>query len=327
MPGQPSQPHPRPRRRSRWRVAGPLLAAAVAVYALSGFYFVDPDEQAVVRWFGRIPEGQMIGPGLRYAPPWPVCRVDTPKTTEMRRAYVGLLPEQREAIARGSVGAIQDSTATDILTGDSNILKVTLVVQYRLSDPAAYLTNTEAPDRLVRSAVQAALVEGLGSLPVDRALTTAKGALQNDVIESAQRLLDSYGAGVRLAGAQLDTIEPPRAVADAFKDVVSAKKDGERMVDQARADANSILPQARGDAERLLREAEGYGLAKVSRAQGDADRFVSLLTEYHRAPDVTRDRLWLEAFDRVLPRVRLYVLDDPGDGAPSRIRIVGRPAS
>ena len=88
------------------------LAAAVAVYASSGFYFVDPDEQAVVRWFGRIPEGQAIGPGLRYAPPWPVCRVDTPKTTEMRRAYVGLLPEDREAIARGSLGAIQDSTAT-----------------------------------------------------------------------------------------------------------------------------------------------------------------------------------------------------------------------
>jgi len=162
MPEQSRQPDPRPRRRSRWRVAALVLAAAAAVYALSGFYFVDPDEQAVVRWFGRIPEGQMIGPGLRYAPPWPICRVDTPKTTEMRRAYVGLLPEQREAIARGALGAVQDSTATDILTGDSNILKVTLVVQYRLSDPAAYLTNTAAPDRLVRSAVQAALVEGLG---------------------------------------------------------------------------------------------------------------------------------------------------------------------
>jgi membrane protease subunit HflK len=327
MGRRPPQPDPPRPRRKRPYAIGLAVALALVAYLLSGFYFVEPDEQAVVRWFGRIPAGQQIGPGLRYAPPWPVCRVDTPKTTETRRVYVGLLPEQREAIARRDLGAIRDTTATDILTGDSNILKITLVVQYRLADPAAYLTRTSAPDRLVRSAVQAVLVEHVGSLPVDKALTTAKAGVQNEVIESAQRLLDAYGAGVRLAGAQLETIEPPRAVADAFKDVVSAKKDGERMVERARTDADSIRARARGEGERQLREAEGYGLAKVSRAQGEADRFCSLLAEYQRAADVTRDRLWLEAFDRILPRVRLYVLDDPGDGSPSRIRILGRPAS
>ena len=299
-----------------------IVLGAVTVYLASGFYFVRPEQRAVVRWFGRIPDArQEVEPGLHYAPPWPVCRVDK-LTIEVRRVYVGLLPDQREAIDRGDIAAITASPTSDMLTGDNNILKVTMVVQYRVSDPAAYSTRTDDPDGLVRNTVQAALVQTLAALPVDKALTTAKVRLQNETVRQAQALLNEYGCGVRLAGARLSMIDPPHAVADAFNEVLSAKKDGERVVDEALAQANTILPRARGEAARITQEAEAYRVSKVSRARGDADRFVSVLTEYLKAPRVTRDRLWLQTFETVLPRVRVYVLDNREGEVPANIKII-----
>ena len=309
---------------SRWnRPARAACVCALAVYLASGFYFVQPDERGVVRRFGKIPHGKRaVEPGLHYAMPWPVCRVDCPKTTEVRRIHVGLRPDQREAIARGEPTALADSPATDVLTGDNNILKISMIVQYQVSDAAAYLTATRQPDALVRNAVEGIVVQTLATLPVDQALTTGKVRLQEQAVRQAQARLEEYGCGVRLVGARLESIEPPAAVADAFKDVVSAKKDGERLVDQATGEANAILPQARGEAVRTVREAEAYGLSRVGRARGESDRFLSLLAEYRKAPRVTRDRLRLQAFERILPRVRVRVLDDKPDDPPTHLRII-----
>lgn len=322
IPDPSSSPGSGPRRWYRSAVLVAMLAAVVAYFG-AGFYFVQPDERGVVRWFGHIPESQKrIEPGLHYALPWPICRVDQPKTTEVRRVYVGLHPDVRGAIARGDIQAIAASPRTDTLTGDINILKVTLVVQYQVSDPAAYLTGTEAPDALVRNTVQAMLIETLAGLPVDRLLTTAKVELQTKTLSRSQALLDRYGCGVRLVATELESIEPPSAVAEAFKDVVSAKKDGERAVDQATARANTVLPRARGEASRIRREAEAYRLGIVSRARGDADRFLQLLAEYHKAPGVTADRLRLETFEQVLPNLRLYVLDNKEGDRPTNLKII-----
>jgi membrane protease subunit HflK len=316
---QPSRPAPPSRR--RWLVAGAVLIA-IGVYAASGFYFVQPDERGVVRVFGKVPGGRSVAPGMHYALPWPISRVDTPKTTEVRRVYVGQLPADRTAIARGDLEAMTASPVTDMLTGDNNILKLTMVVQYQVVDAVAYVTTVASPDDLVRDTVQAVVVERLAALPVDQALTTGKVRLQNDTVREAQARLDKYGCGVRLGGARLEAIEPPRAVADAFKDVVSAKKDGERVVDQAIAEANTILPRARGEAFRVGQEAEAYRLGKVNRATGESDRFTSLLAEYAKAPEVTRARLRLQAFERILPRVRVYVLDATGPGRVGPLKLI-----
>lgn len=316
---QRSQPTVPSRRRL---ILGSALGVAALAYAASGLYFVQPDERGVVRWLGRVPGGRSVAPGLHYALPWPFCRVATPKTTEVRRVYVGQLPVQRAAITRGDLDAITASPATDMLTGDNNILKLTLVIQYQVGDPVAYVTSVGDPDALVRDTVQAALVEGLAALPVDQALTTAKVHLQNETMRAAQGRLDAYGCGVRLVGARVEAIEPPRAVAEAFKDVVSAKKDGERLIDQAVGEANTILPRARGEAVRITQESEGYRASKVNRARGEADRFTSLLAEYRKAPRVTLARLRLQAFESVLPRVRVYVLDESGGGDTTPLKLI-----
>jgi membrane protease subunit HflK len=311
-----------PQRWYRSAVLVAVLAVAVAYFG-AGFYFVQPNERGVVRWFGHIPDSQKrVEPGLHYALPWPICRVEKPKTTEVRRVYVGLHPDVRGAIARGDIQAIAASPRTDMLTGDINILKVTLVVQYQVCDPAAYLTGAEDPDGLVRNTVQAMLIETLAGLPVDRLLTTAKVELQTKTLSQSQALLDRYGCGVRLVATELESTDPPSAVAEAFNEVVSAKKNGEQAVDQATARANTVLPRARGEASRIRQEAEAYRLGVVNRARGDANRFLQLLAEYRKAPGVTADRLRLETFDQILPNVRVYVLDNKEGDRPTNLKII-----
>lgn len=313
----------------RWLRGGAaiLAVAALGAYLASGFYFVQPDERAVVRWLGRVPDSQRlppygVGPGLHYAAPWPLCRVDRPKTTEIRRVFVGLPPEARDAIARGELWAMQASPASDVLTGDVNILKITMAVQYQVADPVSYVLSVEAPERLIHGAVQGVLIERLASLPVDQALTAAKARIEHETLTRAQALLDRYECGVRLVATNIQTIEPPDAIAAAFNDVVSAKKDGERAVDRAVAERNRVLPRARGEAAQRLEEAHGYANARVSRAHGESDRFVSLLEEYHRSPQLLMDRLRIQTFERVVSRMRVYLLDNRPGEPPARLRIL-----
>jgi len=307
--------------RRRWIIL--LVLGAAGGYFASGVYFVQPDERAVVRWFGRVPEGyRRVGPGMHYALPWPMCRVDRPKTSAVRRLYVGLTPGEREAIAAGQLDALKASPASDLLTGDVNLLKATLIVQYEIADPYAYLFSTGSPDDLVRDTVQAVLIERLGGMPVDRALTGAKALLQNETLVESQRRLDVYGCGVRLIATNLDTIEPPRAIVAAFQDVVSATKDSEKAVERSTAEANRIESSARGDAVSMVALAETYYEQRVSRARGEAARFVSVWNEYRRHPELYRQRRLLEMYEAVLPMMRTYILEQrPGDPA-TRLRLI-----
>ncbi len=307
--------------RRTWLTVAALLL--LAGYFASGAYFVQPDERGVVRWFGRLPDAyRRVPPGLRYALPWPFCKVDRPKTTEVRRVFVGLPPEQRNAIAQGDRDAISNTLASDMLTGDVNVLKVTMVVQYQVTDPALYLFGAENPEKLVRATVQSVLIEALAGLPVDQALTIAKAKLQMETLNDSQRRLDRYGCGVHLVATNLETIEPPRAIVTTFQDVVSAKKDGERAADQAVSEANRILPKARGEAAKLLVEAEGFRETRVSRARGEAARFLNVLAAYRQDPEAFRQRVLLQTLETVLPKIRTYILDEkPGDPRMS-VRIV-----
>jgi len=314
------------KRSLRGRLTAAIVCAALAAYMLSGFFFVQPNERGVVRWFGRVPNSQMrppfgVNPGLHYALPRPFCRVARPRTTEVRQVTVGLRPEQREAIERGETWAMRASPASDIFTGDVNILKVTMIVHFQVLDSVAYTLAVENPDDLVRLAVKSVLIEELAKLPVDQALTAVKAKLEFDTRQRAQQLLDDvYHCGVLLADVNLESIEPPRAIAPAFKDVVSAKKDGEREVDRAVTEANRILPQARGDAARFHEEAQAYYQERVKRAHGGADSFLNMLKEYRLAPRVTADRLRLQTFEKVFANIRKIIADN--DGPAARVRIV-----
>ena len=168
------------------------------------------------------------------------------------------------------------------------------------------------------------MIDLLATVPVDRALTAGKKELETETQRRAGELLDEYGCGVRLVDTTIESFEPPQAIAAAFKEVVSAKQDGDTKIDQANAQANRILPRARGDASTILEEARSYAQARISRAIGETDRFLALLTEYQRAPRVTADRLRLQAFEKALKKVRLYVLDQKTDEEAPVVRIIDR---
>jgi membrane protease subunit HflK len=294
-------------RAAAWGVVG----AALIAYAASGFYVIAPDERGVVRHFGKV-TGADVAPGIGYAAPWPFGRVDKVRTSEVRRVGVGF--EMVEGLPLGM--------EAELLTGDENILVVTAIAQYRVDDPVRFLFATADPRALVRRAVRAVLVEQVGRMPVDDVLTVGKATLQREAQLGAQALLDSYGAGVRLLSADLQVVDPPQEVVQAFKDVASAKKDRERVVDEATGYQNTVVPQAKGRAQAAIVQAEGYATAVVNRAQGEAERFRLRLAEYAKAPAITRERLYLETVERVLPRMRKYVLEPARAGAPTRVRIL-----
>jgi membrane protease subunit HflK len=208
-----------------------------------------------------------------------------------------------------------------MLTGDENILKIMMVVQYRVTKPEDFLFRAEEPHWLVERAVESALNEYVAALLVDDVLTTAKGRIQNDVIDIAQDLLDEWRSGIKLVGGNLQEVSPPVPVLAAFKEVASAKKDSERLIDEAREYGEEKIPRATAEAGGLVTRAEAYRADRVAVAQGDAARFTSLLAEYQKARDVTRTRIYVDAMARILSKAKLVVLGDDAAG-PSSVTIV-----
>lgn len=323
MPAAPGNAaSPSPPARGGWRGWSALAVGGLLVaYAATGLQFVQPDERGVARIFGRLTPGE-AGPGLHYVPPWPIGRMDRPKTTQVRSVTVGLEPEARRQIAAGDTGAISASPRSDVLTGDTNILKITLTIQYQVTDPARYLLGTTAPEEWVRRASQAAMVETLARLPVDDVLTTARVQLRDAVMARAQQRLSAYETGIDLVSASVQTIEPPAAVIASFKDVTSANFDRARLIERARNTADTLIRDAGGYSSERTNAARVYEQNKLSRARGEAGAFEQRLAEYGKAPDVTKSRLFLTAMGRILPRVRKLVIDDGGGSAPVNIRVV-----
>lgn len=285
------------------------VLALVAMYLLSGIYVVQPDERGVVRRFGRVVSGA-VQPGIHYRIPWPVDTVDRPQVTSIKRMSIGykivdqlrgFSPEPREA---------------QFVTGDENILEIQLLIQYVVKSPEDFLYACEKPHWLVRKVGESVLTEKVSEMPVDEVLTTARVEIATTVKERAQEILDDYGAGIEIVAAHLQEANPPREVADAFREVASAREDKNRIIQEAEGYQNRVVPIARGEAAGLLASAAGYRAEKAARAEGEASRFTAILTEYRKARSATTERLYLEAMEKVLERVRKYVLDEKaGDGA------------
>lgn len=280
-----------------------ILAGALLIYALTGIYIVAPDERAVVLRFGEVVrEG---GPGPGYHLPWPIEEVYKPSVTQIRKEEFGF---------RSVLGGARDQPSEALmLTGDQNIVKLQFIVQYRVQPGPLgtrnFLFNVRDPSGAVRSAGEAAMREVIGGATIDDALTQGKEEIQRQAQANLQAILDTYEAGIEIVTVKLMNVDPPGDVEDAFKDVISAQQDAERMTNSANGYANAVIPQARGDAVQMLNEAAAYKAAKVEDATGMAQRFVALHEEYAKAPDVTRRRLYLETIEDVLPRINKVVLD------------------
>ena len=301
--------------RARFATGGPsrvnpwlIVVIVLLVYGLSGVYIVAPDERGIVLRFGRVVREADPGPG--YHLPWPFEQVIKPAVTQIRKAEFGF-----RTVSLGPPARYRDIDQEALmLTGDENIVKLQFIVQFKVktgpTGATDFLFNVRDPENTVRDAAEAAMREVLGRNDIDNALTEGKEQVQQNAQALLQHILDQYQVGLEVVTAKLQDVGPPDQVSDAFKDVISAQQDKERLINEARGYANDVVPKARGQAAQLLNEAEAYSAAKVQDATGAAQRFSALQQEYEKAKDVTRLRLYLETMEQVLPRMNKIILDD-----------------
>lgn len=277
----------------------------LALWVASGFYRVQPDEQGVVMRFGEFVRS--TPPGLNYALPVPIEHVMTPRVTRINRIDIGF---------RSSVEGTRPTPTRDVieeslmLTGDENIIDIDFAVFWRIRQAGEFLFNTRNPEQTVKSAAESTMREMIGRTPIQPALTEARAQIEQEVRRTTQAIMDSYGAGVEITQVQLQKVDPPAAVIDAFRDVQRANADRERVRSEAESFRNDVIPRARGEAERLVQEASGARESQVARANGEGQRFTSVLAAYSQARDITRLRMYLETMEEVLRDNPKVIVDE-----------------
>jgi membrane protease subunit HflK len=290
---------------------GLILALAVAAWAFTGIYKVSPDEQGVVMRFGKWVD--TTDPGLHYHLPYPIEAVLLPQVTKVNQLQLGYRSTGESRGERGSTARnVQEESR--MLTGDENIVEADFAVFWRIKDAGKFLFNLRDPEGTVKVASESAMRDVIGRNPIQAALSDKREQIALQAQDQLQHLLDNYGAGIEIQQVQLQKVDPPSAVIDAFNDVQRARADQERTRNEAEAYRNDIIPRARGDAERMIQEAQAYKEQVVDLSQGDAQRFLSVLSAYKLAEDVTARRLYLETMEEVLKSATKIIIDPSAKG-------------
>ena len=280
-----------------------LFAVVIGIWLASGIYMVGPGEEGVIRQFGK--EVDRTPPGLRYRLPSPFQTHDIVHLIRIRRAEIGfrtdhagkIRPELREAL---------------MLTGDENIVDAQLFVQYVVKDPSKFLFRVKDPELTLKATGEVALRSVVGRNTIDYTMTEGRVVVQDEIKKYLQLLLDDYQTGLMVTEARLLVVDPPEEVKDAFHDVVRAWEDRERVMRIAEGYREDLIPKAKGEATQMVRTAEAYKEQRVIRAQGDAAKFLDVLKAYQKAREVTRERLYLETLERILPGKEKYILPTAG---------------
>jgi modulator of FtsH protease HflK len=286
------------------QLLGGIIGVMAVIWLASGAYIVGPDQRGIIVRFGK--HVATTDPGFHWHWPYPLETVLRPKVTEVQRVEIGF-----RTIDPGPPARYADVASESLmLTGDENIIDIDLVVQYRIADPAKYLFKVRQLSDTIKSASEAALREVIGYRHLDEALTIGKFDIQEATKALLQSILNSYEAGLQVVAVQLQEVQPPKQVVDAFKDVASAREDKVRSINEAEGYRSAIIPEVRGTMETILRESEAYREEKVRRAQGETQRFLQVLREYQRAKEITKKRLLLETLEEVLPQMDKIILEE-----------------
>ncbi|MFZ9407798.1 MAG: FtsH protease activity modulator HflK [Burkholderiaceae bacterium] len=285
---------------------GLIAGAAFLLWLASGFYIVQEGQAAAILRFG---EFRYItdSAGFKWRLPYPIETAEMVDVQRLRQVEVGYRTNVKNKVPREAL----------ILTGDQAIVDLQFAVQYRITDPKAYLFNNNpggAPEEIVRQAAETATREVIGRMGIDQVLYEEKEQVAKDAMRLMQEISDRYKAGIGIVDVTIQQAQPPEQVQAAFEDANKAAQDRERLINEGRAYANDVIPKARGTAARLQQEAEGYRDRVVAAAQGDAARFKQVLTEYAKAPQVTRDRMYLETMQQIFSNTSKVVVESRGNG-------------
>ncbi len=291
-----------------------IIAAVALLWLATGFYQVQPNEQGVVLRFGKYAD--TTDAGLHYHLPYPVEEVVKVNITQERSINLGVAEAyttaNRVAIRNGQTGnadPLKSFTESHMLTGDENIVDVTLTVVWRIKNAKDYLFSMQDPDNTVRVAAQSVLREIVGQSEMQAIITGDRGKVEDETKAELQKVMDEFGSGIEIVRVKLQKADPPKQVVDAFNEVQRAKADMERFKNEAEAYRNEILPKAHGEASQLLQNAQAYKEAVVNKAQGEADRFNSVYNAYKEGKNVTARRMYLETMEDVLEKSQKIILD------------------
>jgi membrane protease subunit HflK len=289
------------------RVLFVIIGVAVLVSLATSFYTVEANEIAVVLMFGKVV--RQAEPGLHFKLPFGIEKAENVQVRKVFKEEFGfrtLKPGKRTQYAPGDFG--EESL---LLTGDLNIADVEWVVQYKINDPEKYLFSVKEPEQALRDLSESVMSRVIGDRTVNEVLTVGRIEIAAEVEKHLQELLDLYETGLDVATVTLQDVNPPEKVKSAFNAVNEAKQEKERLINEAWRDYNHSVPKSKGLALQQISEAQGYALKRVNEAQGDADKFNSIRSEYQKAKEVTRQRLYLETMQEVLPLVKeIYIIDD-----------------
>ncbi len=277
-----------------------ILPVLLLLWLSSGIYIIQPGEEGVVRTFGRF--SGVTGPGLNYHLPGPLQRVTIVDVQSIRRAEIGFrtgLQDRKEEVLNEAL----------MLTKDENIVQVELLIQYRVGNSRDFVFSVQSPEVVLVTSAEVALRSAVGQMSIDAVITEERAKVQDDTRAFLSRLMDNYKTGILVTDVRLQVADPPIEVRDAFQEVVRAKADKERLINEAEAYQNDVVPRARGQRQRLIEEATAFRDQEVLRATGDAERFLAVLQAYRLAPEVTRERMQIEALEGVLSQVALILLD------------------
>ncbi len=283
----------------------------VLIWLASGFYRVGADEQGVELVFGKM--NQITGPGLNYNVPAPIGEVFLPRVTAVNTVEIGFNS------ATGRTTATELRAESLMLTGDENIIDIQFVVFWKIRDAQDFLFNVRNPEQSVKNAAEAAMREIVGKSAFEYIRTRGRNAVARDAQARIQQILDDYGAGIEITQVNPQKFDPPGQVLDAFRDVQAANAERESKINQATGQFNEVTQRAEGQAQQILREAEAYKEERVNQAQGDTQRFLSVLTEYTTAPDITKRRIYLETMEEVMERMNKVLIENNGSGDGSGV--------
>lgn len=280
-------------------ITGLIALGTILFWALSGFYKVNTDENAVVLYFGKFHTIAM--PGLNYSLPYPFSRVIKKSVTTVNTEEFGFTSSNR---------AIRDLEAESLmLTGDENIVDIEFQVQWQIADIKDFVFNIVDPNQSIRKSAESTMREIIARTPIAGALSDGKKKIEQEAKILLQQILDSYKAGVRITLVQLRRVDPPKQVIDAFRDVQTAKADKEREINQAQAYANDIIPRARGSAAQMKEQAEAYSQEVVANSEGEAGRFLAIYVQYLKSKQVTKKRLYLQTMEKIYRDMDKIIID------------------
>jgi modulator of FtsH protease HflK len=287
-------------------VRPPAVGAIVAVVALlwiiTGFYIVQPNEEAVITTFGAY--SRSVGSGFHFHLPVPIEKAELVPVTNQNKTVIG-----------GAPGAAAPDESL-MLTGDENIVDLSFTVQWHVSDAPHYLFNVRDPDDTVKAVAESAMREVVGRSALKSILTNGRGDVQAQTAALMQTILDRYRAGISVDAVQIQTANPPQEVVPAYQDIARAGQDAQSAINDANTYRNRVVNEAKGEAAKIIQAGEGYKVQVVREAQGQAARFDQLYVQYRRAPAVTRERLYIETMQEVLSHNRKVIVDAKGASAP-----------